>query len=73
MTPQQAVSRLVQAGINHTAIARLVTESGHQTTQPTVYRIGTGEIANPGFALGTALVQLCEERAPAKPKRSKAA
>jgi len=73
MTPQEAVSRLVQAGINHTAIARLLTESGHQTTQPTIYRIGTGEIVNPSFALGTAIVRLCEEKAPAKTKKRRAA
>jgi hypothetical protein len=73
MTPKEAVLRLVKAGINHNAIARMLTESGQQTTQPTIYRIGTGEIVNPGFALGTAIVRLCEEKAPAKTKKRRAA
>lgn len=66
MTPKQAITNMVAAGISQADIARRLDERGHKTTQPTVCRIGAGEIKNPGFEIGAAIVALCAELVPVK-------
>lgn len=61
MTPKDAVARLIDSGMSQAEIARRLTEAGISTTQPTIQRIGSGEIEHPRFELGAALIELCNK------------
>lgn len=70
MTPREAINKLVEAGHAQPAIVSMLKEEADvTTTQATISRIMTGEVENPMFELGQALVALCA----AKTKKGKKA
>lgn len=73
MTPREAATKLIEAHYDQPAIVALLDEAGVKVTQPTVSRIASGEIKNPGFEIGSALIALCEQKLPPKPRKRKAA
>lgn len=62
MTPTEAVNRLIAKGLSQADIARIVTERGIPVSQATISRISNGKFGDSGFALGQALVTMCNKR-----------
>lgn len=61
------IEGLLESGLKEQEIADRLTAKGVHATQPTINRIKTGEIGNPRYELGAALVTLHNEIC--KPKR----
>lgn len=64
MKPSEALQALNEAGFSDQRIATALTERGVNATQPTIYRIRNGDIDDPKWKLGQAILALRAEFCP---------
>ncbi len=58
MNPRHVVNELQRSGLTQGQIVARLKGMGVLTTQATISRIGSGEITNPRFELGGALIEI---------------
>lgn len=59
--PSEIIAALIESGLTEQAIADRVTKDGVYVAQSTINRIKTGEIEQPKFDLGMALLRLRDQ------------
>jgi hypothetical protein len=59
--PADIILALLESGLTEQAIADRICEGGVYVAQSTIHRIKTGEIEQPKFDLGMALLKLREQ------------
>lgn len=60
--PSEVILALIESGLTEQAIADQITKSGVYVAQSTINRIKLGEIDQPKFDLGIAIMRLWEQR-----------
>lgn len=60
-TPSDVIHALIKSGLTEQAIADRICETGVYVAQSTINRIKLGEIEQPKFDLGMALMRLWEQ------------
>lgn len=59
--PSEVILALIESGLTEQAIADQITKSGVHVAQSTINRIKLGEIDQPKFDLGIAIMRLWEQ------------